>query len=291
MPDPPAIPADLDACAREPIHIPGSIQPHGYLFVLNEADLTVAAASTNAADTLGLLPAALIGRPVADLLTFTTSLDLDAALRSPHADAAIHVGFPRSRQSAEWDALVHRTDGVLLLELVPRMLAGRAEILVRQIRVAVERIPAAIRKSRLPGAGHRNSAAYGFRQGHGLPVQSRLEWPGCRRRQSRRCPLLLRSHLPGIGHPAAGARALHKQHSAPDPGHRLCSLPPVSRDAASGRAAGRPEQGDAAKRIAGSPRISGQHGGSRLHVGLGCQGWSALGPGGLPSFQSAFIVV
>ena len=32
---------DLEQCAREPIHIPGFIQPHGVLFVLREAGLQV----------------------------------------------------------------------------------------------------------------------------------------------------------------------------------------------------------------------------------------------------------
>ena len=38
---------DLEACAREPIHIPGAIQPHGALFVLDRQSLTVSQASAN----------------------------------------------------------------------------------------------------------------------------------------------------------------------------------------------------------------------------------------------------
>lgn len=30
---------DLTNCEQEPIHLPGSIQPHGVLLVLKEADL------------------------------------------------------------------------------------------------------------------------------------------------------------------------------------------------------------------------------------------------------------
>jgi chemotaxis family two-component system sensor kinase Cph1 len=90
------MPADLEVCAREPIHIPGSIQPHGYLFVLNDTDLTVIAVSKNAASALGLAPAALIGRPIADLLVSTTTAALDAALRSPRNETAIRVRFLRS---------------------------------------------------------------------------------------------------------------------------------------------------------------------------------------------------
>ncbi len=44
---------DLESCAREPIHRPGSIQPHGALLVLDPSDLSVTQASANAASLLG----------------------------------------------------------------------------------------------------------------------------------------------------------------------------------------------------------------------------------------------
>jgi light-regulated signal transduction histidine kinase (bacteriophytochrome) len=44
---------DLDLCAREPIHIPGAIQPHGALFVIRSTDGVVVQASQNVADYLG----------------------------------------------------------------------------------------------------------------------------------------------------------------------------------------------------------------------------------------------
>ena len=37
--------ADLTNCDREPIHIPGAIQPHGVLLVLREPSLTICQAS------------------------------------------------------------------------------------------------------------------------------------------------------------------------------------------------------------------------------------------------------
>lgn len=44
---------DLEGCAKEPIHIPGGIQPHGALLVLDPSSLRVLQASTNAGDILG----------------------------------------------------------------------------------------------------------------------------------------------------------------------------------------------------------------------------------------------
>lgn len=48
------IPVDLDTCAREPIRIPGGIQPHGALIVLDSHDLSVLQSSANAGAMLGL---------------------------------------------------------------------------------------------------------------------------------------------------------------------------------------------------------------------------------------------
>ena len=43
---------DLTNCDREPIHVPGAIQPHGVLLALREPDLTVTQTSANVADHL-----------------------------------------------------------------------------------------------------------------------------------------------------------------------------------------------------------------------------------------------
>ncbi|GAB5521001.1 MAG: ATP-binding protein [Rhodothermales bacterium] len=53
MPTPTDFQVDLTNCDREPIHIPGSIQPHGVLFVVSASDLRVLQASANAATFLG----------------------------------------------------------------------------------------------------------------------------------------------------------------------------------------------------------------------------------------------
>src|SRR5215210_9373883 len=43
---------DLAECEREPIHIPGVIQPHGVLLNLRESDLAITQVSTNAFSVL-----------------------------------------------------------------------------------------------------------------------------------------------------------------------------------------------------------------------------------------------
>ena len=76
--------ADKSLCAQEPIHIPGSIQPHGALVVLDlNNDLTIVAVSDNIACFLpGGLPAAhaILGTKLDNLLGQGFLADLQALL-------------------------------------------------------------------------------------------------------------------------------------------------------------------------------------------------------------------
>lgn len=53
--------ADLTNCDREPIHIPGSIQPHGVMLVYDPASQQVTHASSNAAEVLGANTDGVVG--------------------------------------------------------------------------------------------------------------------------------------------------------------------------------------------------------------------------------------
>jgi two-component system, chemotaxis family, sensor kinase Cph1 len=57
-------PIDLTACDREPISIPGSVQPHGLMLVLRGNDLLVVQTSANSALFLNVEPEKLLGQPV-----------------------------------------------------------------------------------------------------------------------------------------------------------------------------------------------------------------------------------
>lgn len=60
-------PVDLSNCDREPIHIPGSIQPHGCLLACDAAIATIARHSENAGEMLGI-DGALNGMALQDVL-------------------------------------------------------------------------------------------------------------------------------------------------------------------------------------------------------------------------------
>lgn len=111
-------PIDLDNCAREPIHIPGSIQPRGVLAVVREVDFHVRQVSANVADLLGRSVdavldqhlSALIGAGQAARIEQATSLLGDLRQRNP-LECTIDVdGEPRA-----FDAILRREPGGVLL--------------------------------------------------------------------------------------------------------------------------------------------------------------------------------
>ena len=54
---------DLNSCDREPIHIPGQIQPYGFLLVLTR-DFEIVSASDNTGEFLGIPQQDLVGTTV-----------------------------------------------------------------------------------------------------------------------------------------------------------------------------------------------------------------------------------
>jgi light-regulated signal transduction histidine kinase (bacteriophytochrome) len=114
---------DLGNCAREPIHIPGSIQPHGVLLVLGEPELRILQVSENSEELLGAPAAAALGRSLIELWgdrVAPLAADLKAApvqgrpvfLRTLDLGAIGPGGRARS-----FHAVAHRNHGVILLEL------------------------------------------------------------------------------------------------------------------------------------------------------------------------------
>ena len=59
---------DLTNCDREPIHTPGSIQPHAILLVLQEPDLIIRQASANVPQMLGASLEKVLGAPLSQFL-------------------------------------------------------------------------------------------------------------------------------------------------------------------------------------------------------------------------------
>lgn len=104
-----------DACDREPIHVPGSIQPHGLLFILEPGDLKVRAAAGDVAGRLGL--AEWIGRPFARVVGRGTA-DLLGRFAAAE-DATEFVARWRAKGGEAFDLVAHRASGALVVEFEP----------------------------------------------------------------------------------------------------------------------------------------------------------------------------
>ena len=111
---------DVDECAREPIHLLGSVQSHGALLALAEPGLTVAMASSNTAAVLGVAPEALLGLPVADILGAEQAEQLHQAASDDDAVAAIvPVQLEERERGYQLEVSVHRDDGLVICEFEP----------------------------------------------------------------------------------------------------------------------------------------------------------------------------
>ena len=118
---PSAASADAD-CAREPIHLSGAIQPHGYLISCSLPDWTVRHASANVADLLDMPPDEVIGRSlrehVADevLQPLLEVIDLMESGAPPQRAAVGNIGA----MAHLCDFVVHVAGDLVHVEVEPR---------------------------------------------------------------------------------------------------------------------------------------------------------------------------
>ncbi|RZL01603.1 MAG: GAF domain-containing protein [Rubrivivax sp.] len=121
MDEPIAIP-DVTACDREPIRIPGSIQPHGYLMCLHGPDLRIVQYSANLPQLFQASAEELVRWPLAHHVGEALVQDLTHALQTgtvtetPYLVGNYLLGRGDAA-SLRFNALVHQHDGRLILEL------------------------------------------------------------------------------------------------------------------------------------------------------------------------------
>lgn len=116
---------DLSNCDREPIHIPGSIQPHGALVVFNEQDLTIHQVSHNTDTIFGLPSQQLLGTDISQIFNRLPVEKLQATTL-PTELAALNPFKLPIRQSSNGiqnyqylNGIVHRRADDLILEIEP----------------------------------------------------------------------------------------------------------------------------------------------------------------------------
>jgi light-regulated signal transduction histidine kinase (bacteriophytochrome) len=107
---------DLTGCDREPIHIPGAVQPHGVLLVVDPASEEILQAAGDTEGVLGYAPPP-VGRRVSEAL----GLSLEELVRASGVRLCAEPVYvapvtpPLVRD--EVDLVAHRQDGVIILEL------------------------------------------------------------------------------------------------------------------------------------------------------------------------------
>lgn len=111
-------PVDLSNCDREPIQIPGSIQPHGVLLAIETPAMVIRQASANCESLLGASPDELLGQTAADGL----GEEFAGLLAAAGAEAASHPGTQLPTillGDAPVETRLHVSQGLLLCEFEP----------------------------------------------------------------------------------------------------------------------------------------------------------------------------
>lgn len=111
---------DLTNCDREPIHTPGSIQPHGVLLICDVNDNLIHSASANAAAYLGARHNHVVGLTLSDVLGARSAHNLRNALS--RSGAGYLAGAELSIEIADGpivDATIHRHRDKIFVELEP----------------------------------------------------------------------------------------------------------------------------------------------------------------------------
>src|SRR5690242_18539969 len=136
---------DITNCDREPIHVPGQIQGHGFLIAVNKIDFTIQYISENLLRLAGLNPTELLGKTVTHFLEESNIIQLQTVslqqLLNYAGEAAPETINPVSVKinNASYYLIAHVYNNYLILEFEPRKDAADVE-LQRLITTALSKI-------------------------------------------------------------------------------------------------------------------------------------------------------
>jgi light-regulated signal transduction histidine kinase (bacteriophytochrome) len=114
---------NLSNCDREPIHVPGSVQPFGFLLTLL-SDFTICMASENAGHFLGMECSALLQRPIAAVLSEAAIAAIRARVDYLSGPDAVERAFGLELQAGKppFDLAIHFSGAYLVVEAEPSVL-------------------------------------------------------------------------------------------------------------------------------------------------------------------------
>lgn len=134
---------DITACEREPIHIPGNIQPHGILLVLDARSLKVQQVSANAGPLLSCTIDETQGQHFNDVIITEAAGLLNRIDRAELGDGPVVLGAVVT-ETMRYNTLAHMAGGSLIVEfeqLGPHD-AGSLDHLYPQVRAFLSSLQA-----------------------------------------------------------------------------------------------------------------------------------------------------
>lgn len=131
-------------CADEPIHIPGSIQPHGFLMALEESGLSIRQLSANCETLLAVPAMSALDQPITQWLTAESAAELQEKLSCGDLRQVNPIQLQFRGSEKIWSAIAQRSQGLLMLEIEPSVNGDPSfGSVYRTINAAVEAIGAA----------------------------------------------------------------------------------------------------------------------------------------------------
>ena len=122
------VPTTLTNCDREPIRIPGQIQPHGILAVLEPTTLNILQVSANVETHLAMPPDALLGKPLSQMLGEAQAEAVRQIVSDSDASGGtLTLTLPSTCAEsqmvweANWRGLIHVGPETVLLELTRQL--------------------------------------------------------------------------------------------------------------------------------------------------------------------------
>ncbi len=141
---------NLTNCDREQIHIPGSIQPHGVLLVLQEPELTIVQVSENAQVLLGTSAKELLLSPISEYLSEVSFALLQKEIHLTklflNINHPLAIMITTKNGSLQLDGILHRSQGLLLLELenAPERTQDSISVFYYQARLALSQLQSSV---------------------------------------------------------------------------------------------------------------------------------------------------
>lgn len=108
---------NLTNCESEPIHIPGSIQPHGFLLGVKKDSYEIDFCSENSASYIGLAPEQILGKQLSEVFTSGQNDDFIRYASEKFIDTAKPFVFRLNE--IPYNTTVHISGSTIVLELEP----------------------------------------------------------------------------------------------------------------------------------------------------------------------------